>query len=106
MPKTAATYYVRIDTFWQNSPDRFVGPFPTRAAAQKAIDAACADPQSQIVVLGTSPRDIKHAIRVWGIMTATEARRAGMHEDWDSLRNVLPEIPLHTDHLFEMEQED
>lgn len=106
MPKSPATYYVRVDTFWQNSADRFVGPFKSRPAAEAAIREANAAPGGEVVVMGTSPRNIKRAIRIWGVLTKTEAERAGMRDEYDSRRNVLPRIPIDTDDLFDLEERE
>ena len=41
-----ATYYIRIDTYWQNSADSFVGPFASRDEAQAEIESAMDDARS------------------------------------------------------------
>ena len=79
--KSKNTYYVRVDTYWQNSPDSFIGPFASRADAQTAIDAALDAPNSLAVLAGNSPRDIKEAVRIHGILSKTEARKFGLR-DW------------------------
>jgi len=107
MAKTPATYYVRLDTFWQHSPDRFAGPFGSREAAEAAIDAATTNPAADVVRLDRRPRDIKYAIRVYGVLPASQALRLGMctPEMTDYSRtNVISRIPLDTDDLFELEQ--
>lgn len=94
-----ATYFIRIDTYWQNSADRFVGPFDSREAAEVAIDAATSANKSMVVRQGQSARNIKTGIRVHGVLSKTEAKRAGMTE-----RNVLSRtIPLDTYELREHE---
>jgi hypothetical protein len=102
-----ARYYVRVDTYWQNSPDRFVGPFDTRDEAQAAIDDI---PTRDNVWLSTSTcgGNIKTAVRVYPtILTATEAKRSGMVEDYASSRyNVIPRMPHDSDDLFEMTQRE
>lgn len=76
--KRAPSYFIQVDSYWANSPDRFVGPFDSRAAAQEAIDAI---ETSDNVWLSTSTcgGDIRDAVRVYPhILTFTEARRAGL----------------------------
>ena len=36
--KTAATYYIEVDTYWQNSKSYFVGPFESRQAAEAWVE--------------------------------------------------------------------
>lgn len=91
----APRYFVRVDTYWQNSADYFVGPFDSRAAAQAAIDAI---PTSANAWLASSScgGDIRDAVRVYDtILTATEARARGMNETGNENyeTNVLPRIP-------------
>lgn len=94
-----ATYFIRIGTYWQNSPDRFVGPFDSREAAQAEIDRATGADNSRVVLAGQSASDVKTAIRCHGILSKTEAKRAGMTD-----RNTLSHtIPLNTYDLTEHE---
>jgi hypothetical protein len=47
--------------------------------------------------------DIRSAIRVYPtILTATEAKRSGMHDDYGSRHNVVPHMPGRKHDLFEM----
>jgi len=106
MPKTPPTYYVRLDTFWQNSPDRWAGPFTSRDEAEQAIDDAARSKESLVVRLNQNPQDIKHAIRVYGVFPASQAIRRGMilpEMDIDRT-NIIDRIPLDTDELFDIEQ--
>lgn len=95
-----ATYFIRIDTFWQNSPDRFVGPFDSRSDAQAEIDRAIDAPNSKVTVSNQSASDIRYGIRVHGIHPRTVCERNyGMDE-----RNTLSRtIPLSTVDLTEHE---
>ena len=77
----SAKYYIRIDTYWQNSRDTFFGPYSSRAAAEAALRASGAGRSD----LGQSARDIKNQTRCLGILNTTKARQAGMNE-----RNVIP----------------
>ncbi len=85
-------YFIQFDTFWANSRTRFCGPFASRREAQAEIDAALADEAGEVGLGMNSPRNIQEAIRVWGIVTRSEARQLGLHEDtepWDAF-GVLP----------------
>lgn len=94
-----ATYFIRIDTYWQNSLDRFVGPFASRDEAQAEIDHATNAENSRVVLIGQSASDIKTGIRCHGILSKTSATRHGMTE-----RNTLSmTIPLNTADLTEHE---
>jgi len=105
MARTPASYYVKFDTYWQHSPDRFAGPFASRDDAQAAIDAALNDPQSKAVMYGQHATDIKHGVRIYGILSRSEARRDGLRLDWDAEQNCIGKrIPVSTDDLFELEQ--
>lgn len=103
---TAARYFVRIDSYWQNSADYFVGPFESREQAQAAIDGIQTEDN---VWLSTSMcgGDIRTAVRVYPtILTATEAKRMGMRNDYGHKHNVVPEMPSKRGRdLFEMTQE-
>jgi len=99
---SAAQYFIRIDTYWQNSKDYFVGPFESRDEAQAAIDGIQTEDN---VWLSTSTcgGDIRSAIRVYPkILTATEAKRGGMHDDYGNRHNVVPVMPSRENDLFEM----
>jgi hypothetical protein len=71
-----ATYYIRIDTYWQNSPDEFVGPFSSREEAQREIDAAVAE--GKVCMASHMAADLRNGIRVHGILSKTAAQRSGM----------------------------
>lgn len=105
-----ATFFIRIDTLWQNSPDYFVGPFDTRAEAQAAIDAAVNHDDSKVVLPGRMAGDVKEAVRVHGILGKTEARKAGLTDlvlfgDRTLHSNLLgKEVPFNGGRLSELKQ--
>lgn len=70
-----ASYYIRFDTYYQNSADRFCGPFDSRKAAEKEIERAVNARNSKVVRYGNQPTDIKESVRVLGIVTKTQAGR-------------------------------
>ena len=86
-----ASYYVRIDSYWQNSGDFFVGPFANRDEAQTEIDRAVSDPESLVVPANQMAQDIEHGVRVHSILTKTQAKQAGLHESFGDTyeRNVV-----------------
>jgi hypothetical protein len=68
-----ATYYVGIDTYWQDSPDRWFGPYESREAAEQALDKSNAARYD----LGHSAQDVRNQTRCFGIFSATESKRNG-----------------------------
>ena len=84
-----AQYYVRISTYWQNSPNWFVGPFVSRAAAEAAIEEAEKASGSKVYPAASLGGDIRYGIRVHGVASATEAKSAGLRNNYEAL-NVLP----------------
>jgi hypothetical protein len=103
---TPAQYFIRIDTYWQNSPDHFVGPFNSRESAQVAIENI--DSARDNVWLSTSMcgGDIRSAVRVYPvILTTTEAKRSGMRNDYSNRQNTVPVMPSRENDLFTMLQE-
>ncbi len=91
-----ARYFVRVDTFWQNSPDSWFGPYATRAAAQAAVDA------SDAAKPGRMARDVKEQTRVVGIYSATESAKAGRsHENTYGTGDGIPST---SDELREIEE--
>jgi hypothetical protein len=103
--RATPTYYVRFDTYWQGSPDRWAGPFDTRGEAQEAIDLAVDTPHTCAVLAGQTPGDIKHAVRVYGVSNKSQAERLGMRDHTHDTTNVVGmRVPTSTDDLFEIEQ--
>jgi len=70
MPR--AKFYVRMDTYWQNSKDVWFGPYTTRQAAEDAADCGAGRYD-----LGQMAADIKNQTRVLGVYNATESRKRG-----------------------------
>lgn len=63
-----AEFFILYDTYWANSPDRFSGPFPSRAAAFQYLEGV----GGEIVMKGQSPRNIRDAFRILGVLPASE----------------------------------
>lgn len=76
----APEYYIRIDSYWQDSPDRFVGAFASREAAETAIERAI-ERGNVWRAESLCGGDIRDAIRVHDVLSKTAARRAGMRLD-------------------------
>lgn len=107
MAKTPATYYIRIDTLWANSPDRWVGPFASPDEAQAEINRALGADNSKCVMASQMAYDAKHAIRIYGVASKSQAQRKSLQDYGlgDDSSNVIGwHIPLSTDELFEIEQ--
>ena len=73
---TVAKYFVKVDTFWQNSADTWYGPYTSKADAQAAIDKAVEERGAHEGHGLTC--NVKSQVRIWGIFTKTDARRHGM----------------------------
>lgn len=76
-----AKYYIRVDTFWQNSPDTFIGPYQTKQSAETALSGSGIARSD----LGQGAVNVRHQTRCLGILTTTKARQAGMKP-----RNTIP----------------
>lgn len=88
-------YFVRFDSYWQNSPDYFAGPFDSKADAEAEIVRAESAPGSMIVRSHQTASNVRDGIRVHGVMSYTSARRAGMRDesygdDWSNVYNDVP----------------
>lgn len=92
-----ATYYVRFDTYWANSPNYFAGPFPSREAAEEAIKAAENARGSKVVRSYQMANDVRNGIRVHGVVSATEARQYGFGDSYEAFDH----IPRNTSELHE-----
>lgn len=87
-----ATFYVEVDTYYQNAESFFVGPFATRAGC-----AAWCEGRDDTLTLwpNEAPANIFHAHRIIrACISATAARARGMR-GWDDTDapdavNVLP----------------
>lgn len=116
MTRTTNRYYVRIDTLWQNSAFRYAGPFTSRGEAEQAIQQAAEQDDAEMILYPDANRnytgqhtishtghglDIKTAIRVWDILSASDAKRRGMRDS-----NILPSVPCNTEELKSMEYPD
>lgn len=87
-----ATYYIEVDTYWQNSNSHFVGPFNTREAAEAWIKQPVNDPTPN-VWLSTSlcGGDIRDAWRVYpSALSKTEAKRRGMRDSGEHNNTLSP----------------
>jgi hypothetical protein len=88
-----ATYYIEIDTYWQNSKSHFVGPFETREQAEAWHQNDDWTPADN-TWLSTSQcgGDIRTAWRICPkALSETEARKHGMrrYEDRDETDNTI-----------------
>jgi hypothetical protein len=95
-------YYVHIDTFWNNSPDYFVGPFASEKDALTAAKIAIDDNKSNVTSsLTSSIASIADAIRVYGACTESHAIKQGMINNHSSMHNVISTMPRDTSDLQE-----
>jgi len=93
-----ATYFVRMDTYWQHSRDTWFGPYPTRAAAETACNESAAGRAD----LGQAANDVRNQTRVLGIHNAGNSRKLGRQP-----ANTLPALnalPGSTDALHTLRE--
>lgn len=89
----AATYYIEVDTYWQNSKSYFVGPFESKVDAEAWHQNDDWTPQDN-TWLSTSQcgGDIRSAWRIYPApLSKTEARKHGLrrYEDRDEMDNTV-----------------
>lgn len=92
-------YYIKLDSYWQNSPDRWVGPYESRAEAQEAVNT------SSLILPGQTPADIKEALRFWGRYPKGAALKQGLPTEAPESWLILPSIPDSLSELRQMEEE-
>jgi hypothetical protein len=98
------TYYIRLDTYWQGSGDYFVGPFQDAVSAGNAIDAAVNAEGSLVAWYDRLSSDVKDGVRVWGVLTKTQAVRAGLSTEPGRCNLLGTEMPLTRTDLLETVQ--
>lgn len=103
--KRKPSYFVRFITYWQNSPDFFVGPFDSRAEAEAEIERAVNAPRSAVVYGDALTNDLRDGVNVRGVLSFTTARRIGMRDEryGDDNSNVYDDIPVSLSRLPEKE---
>lgn len=85
---TKPTYYLEVDTYWQNSPSFFVGPFESRAAAEAWYKDR--PENSNLTPSNQMSGDVRHGWRVYAnALSKTDARKRGMRDDYEHGYNVL-----------------
>jgi hypothetical protein len=94
-------YYVHIDTFWNNSPDYFVGPFSKEKDALETAHTAIDDNEYNVISSLNNPLSITDAIRVYGACTESHAIKQGMINNHSSMHNVISTMPYNTSDLQE-----
>ncbi len=88
-----ASYFIRIDTYWQGSKDYFVGPFGSREEAEAVIETAVHADGAKVWPADRLAGDVKDGIRVHGVVSKTQAKQYGLSEE-PGRSNVLgPVIP-------------
>jgi len=70
------SYYIRTDNYWQNSPDKWYGPFGSREEAQEEIDLAL--DTGQWWMSNQTPMNVRYDKRIYGIYPKSEALRMGL----------------------------
>ncbi len=84
-----ATYYIEVDTYWQDSKSFFVGPFESRDAAA-AWHAETSDGANVWYSTSSCGGDIRSAWRIYpNALSKSEATKRGMRNDYEHGYNVL-----------------
>ena len=79
MSKSTATFYIEVDTYWQNSKSYFVGPFFSRKAAAAWIEQDSGPEANVWLSTSTCGGDIRDAWRIYPTpLSKTAADRQGM----------------------------
>lgn len=81
-----ATYYIRIDTFWQNSPDSWFGPYPSKQLADEAVETSGIFDNR----LGFLAADVKNQTRCLGVYGATYSKNLGRTDENTYAADILP----------------
>jgi len=86
-----AKWYIEVDSYWQNSPSLFIGPYADRQDAQAAADASKAIPADR------NAPDVKHNVR-YELLNTTQAKRSGMNVD-NTESPLCMSVPSNTEQL-------
>lgn len=89
-------FFVRFDSYWAGSASWFAGPFESRAAARDAIQTAIQAEGSLCVMSSQTPRDARYGIRIYGVLTRSDAVTCGLREasKVDHGSNSFARIPV------------
>ena len=99
-------YYILIEDFWQNNYVYFVGPFNSRKEANAEVYRVCLSTDYSVVLAGASCQDVKNSLAIRGVLTKSQAIKAGLveffHDDgWD---NVVCMMPHDTQELLTLQK--
>jgi len=91
-------FYVRIDSYWQNSSDTWVGPYESEEEAESSMDSESGPVRAD---LGYSAKNVRYQTRCNGIYSSTTSRELGRR-----LENTLPvcRIPGDTSNLAKIQE--
>jgi len=92
-----ARFYIEVDSYWQNSPSLFIGPYADKEQAQAAADASKAIPADR------NAPDVKCNVR-YEIHNTSQAEQAGMKAgiDGNVISPLVTAVPDDTDGLFRL----
>ena len=84
-----ATYFIEVDTYWQNSTSYFVGPFESKADAEVWHQQDVSDNANVWYSTSLCGGDIRDAWRIYPApLTKTEARKRGLDDNHEISPNV------------------
>lgn len=86
-----ATYYIEVDTYWQNSTSYFVGPFDSKAEAEAWYQQDVPDNANVWYSTSLCGGNIADAWRIYPApLTKTEARKRGLDDNYEIAPRVRP----------------
>lgn len=87
-----ATYFIEVDTYWQNSVSYFVGPFGSKAEAEAwSQQDVPSDANVWYSTSSTCDGDIRDAWRIYPTpLTKTAARKRGLDDNHEISPRVKP----------------
>jgi hypothetical protein len=91
--------YIKVSSYWQNTPDYFVGPMSLKEAKFE-IERACGADGSLVALSSELSSDVRYGIRVCLVTNAAAKSRINL--SGEGLYNVLEGIPRDTHELYEM----
>ena len=100
-----ASYFIEVDTYWQNSPSYFVGPFESKAAAEAWHQQEAPDNANVWYSTSTCGGDIRDAWRVYPApLSKTEAKRRGLDDNHEIAPRVQPTARALSDAVAELRE--
>lgn len=86
-----ASYFIEVDTYWQNSTSYFVGPFESKADAEAWHQQDVPSTANVWYSTSTCGGDIRDAWRIYPApLSKTDARKRGLDDNHEIATRVKP----------------